>query len=80
MSEIAHADFPDEWPDLTHALLHLLSSGNADAVHGSLRVLADFCKSDLTEDQLIPLASELLPKLLLVLQTDSVSILLRSGG
>lgn len=75
VSDIAHADFPDEWPDLTQALIALLSSNHPEAVHGGLTVLADFCKTDLTEDQLIPLASHLLPKLLAVFQSDQVRML-----
>lgn len=73
VSEVAHSDFPDEWPNLTQSLITLLSSNWPDAVHGALTVLADFCKTDLTEDQLLPLASDLLPKLLVVFENSEVN-------
>lgn len=72
ISLIAHADFPDEWPNLIQDLVGLLSNGHPDAVHGTLSVLSDFCKTDLSEDQLIPLASDLLPKVLMVFQSSQV--------
>ena len=73
ISELAHCDWPDEWPELTTLLLGLLSSGQPDAVHGALRVLTDFVKTDLAEDQLLPIAQTMLPALLHVLNDIAVS-------
>lgn len=39
MSSIAQWDWPDEWPQLFDILMQILSSADADAVHGSMRVL-----------------------------------------
>ncbi|KAM0788544.1 hypothetical protein ACM66B_001672 [Microbotryomycetes sp. NB124-2] len=75
-SEIAHPDWPDEWPTLMSELLHLIGSNSADAVDGGMRVLLDFVGIDLTEDQLLPIAKDMLPQLLGILgspQTHSPS-------
>ncbi|KAK4058553.1 hypothetical protein OIO90_000715 [Microbotryomycetes sp. JL221] len=66
-SEIAHPDWPDEWPTLMSELLQLISSNSADSVDGGMRVLLDFVGIDLTEDQLLPIAKDLLPQLLRIL-------------
>jgi hypothetical protein len=55
-----------------HSLLGLLDAGGPDAVHGALRVMTDFVKDDLTEDQLLPIAKEMLPKLLAILGAADV--------
>ena len=39
MSAIAHWDWPDGWPDLFNILMNALTSGDANAVHGAMRVL-----------------------------------------
>lgn len=66
--EIAKADFPDEWPDLFDQLVRLLETNSADAVNGSLRVMAELVAEELAEDQLIPLSQLVLPKLLTILR------------
>nr|KAK4053501.1 hypothetical protein OIV83_001668 [Microbotryomycetes sp. JL201] len=66
-SEIAHPDWPDEWPTLMSELLQLISSSSAEAVDGGMRVLLDFVGIDLTEDQLLPIAKDMLPQLLGIL-------------
>ncbi|KAH8920893.1 ARM repeat-containing protein [Atractiella rhizophila] len=72
VSNIAHTDYPDAWPNLPQQLLTLLSSPNATSVHGALRVLNDFVGADLSEDQLIPLARDMLPRLQDIFQTRQV--------
>ncbi|KZT02228.1 ARM repeat-containing protein [Laetiporus sulphureus 93-53] len=67
LTTIASADWPDEWPDLLDALIALLSSNSPASVHGSMQVLAEFIKSDLTEDQILPILRQLLPILLNIL-------------
>ncbi|KAI6163683.1 armadillo-type protein [Pisolithus thermaeus] len=67
LSSIASCDWPDEYPDLLTSLIRLISSNSPDAVHGSMQVLTDFMKSDLTEDQILPVLRQLLPVLLAIL-------------
>lgn len=45
------------------SLIGLLNSNQRDATAGAMVVLADLVRTDLTEDQLIPLAQEMLPML-----------------
>ena len=40
MSAIAHWDWPEAWPDLFPVLMQALTSGDPNAVHGAMRVLA----------------------------------------
>lgn len=72
ISEIASSDWPDEWPNLLDSLVSLLGSGSPDSVHGAVRVMTDFVTSDLSEDQLLPLANTILPQLLRVLGDERV--------
>ena len=67
VSDIAHSDWPDEWPSLMSQLLSLVSSPSQLSVEGGMRVLKDFVGIDLTEDQLLPIAREMLPQLLSIL-------------
>ncbi|KIM88892.1 hypothetical protein PILCRDRAFT_244255 [Piloderma croceum F 1598] len=67
LSSIANCDWPDEYPDLLSSLITLLSSNSPDSVHGAMQVLTEFIKSDLTEDQLLPVLRQLLPVLLQIL-------------
>ncbi|KAI9638767.1 armadillo-type protein [Dioszegia hungarica] len=67
LSTIARFDWPDEYPDLLSSLVGLLHTGSPVSVHGSMRVIAEFVKNDLSEDQLLPVVRDLLPALLQVL-------------
>ncbi|ORY73226.1 ARM repeat-containing protein [Leucosporidium creatinivorum] len=82
ISDIAHPDWPDDWPTLMSQLLALVGpSSPPDAVDGGMRVLLDFVGIDLTEDQLLPIAREMLPQLLNILgspQTHSPATRARS--
>lgn len=73
MSLIASSDWPEEFPDLLKYLVDLLSSGSLDSTHGSMQVLSEFIKSDLTEDQILPVLRDLLPVLLNILGSSEVS-------
>lgn len=66
VSTVAHADWPDDWPELLDALVACLGSG-ADATHGAMQILVEFIKDDLTEDQLLPVLRTLMPALLEIL-------------
>ncbi|KAI0829067.1 ARM repeat-containing protein [Trametes gibbosa] len=79
ISSIANCDWPDEYPDLLSSLIGLLSSLSPDSVHGAMQVFTEFIKSDLTEDQLLPVLRQLLPVLVSILGTpDQHSPLTRS--
>ncbi|KIM47710.1 hypothetical protein M413DRAFT_62252 [Hebeloma cylindrosporum] len=67
LSSIANCDWPDEYPDLLTLLIGLLSSRSPASVHGSMQVFTEFIKSDLTEDQILPVLRDLLPVLLHIL-------------
>lgn len=40
VSAIAHWDWPEVWPELFQILMQALTSGDPNAVHGSMRVLS----------------------------------------
>ncbi|ORY34633.1 armadillo-type protein [Naematelia encephala] len=67
LSLIARYDWPEEYPDLLDNLVGLLAHGSPDSVHGAMRVVAEFVKNDLSEDQLLPVVRDLLPALLNIL-------------
>ncbi|KAG8901625.1 hypothetical protein FRB99_005185 [Tulasnella sp. 403] len=67
LSTIAQSDWPDECPDLLTSLITLLSSGSPDPVDGAMRVFAELTKSELSEEQLLPVLRQLLPVLLKIL-------------
>jgi hypothetical protein len=79
LSSIASCDWPDEYPDLLNGLIELISSSSPNSVHGAMQVLTEFIKSDLTEDQILPILHQLLPVLLAILNdTQQHSPLTRS--
>lgn len=69
---IAKSDWPDEYPELLTSLIALLSSNSSDSVHGAIQVLTEFIKSDLTEDQILPVLRDLIPVLLSILGSPQV--------
>ncbi|KAH9510177.1 Importin 9 [Bulinus truncatus] len=62
LSAIAHWDWPEVWPDLFPLLMQALTSGQPNAVHGSMRVLSEFCQ-DVTDTQMVHVAPLILPEL-----------------
>jgi len=72
MSLIASCDWPDEYPDLLSSLIVLVSSNSPESVHGAMQVFTEFIKSDLTEDQILPVLRRLLPTLLNILGSSEV--------
>ena len=73
MSTIANSDWPDEYPDLLNHLIQLLLSGSPGSIHGAMQVFTEFVRTDLTEDQLLPVMRELLPVLISILSASEVS-------
>jgi hypothetical protein len=72
LSEVANCDWPDEYPELLTLLISLISSNSPESVHGAMQVFTEFIKSDLTEDQILPVLRELLPVLLTILGSTEV--------
>jgi hypothetical protein len=75
LSTIANSDWPDEYPDLLNHLVQLLLSGSPSSTHGAMQVLTEFVRTDITEDQLLPVMRELLPVLMSVLSATEVRLL-----
>ena len=87
ISKIAHLDWPESWPHLFDELMALLKSGVPEQVHGATRVLAEFVRDDITDQQFPYIAPILLPELysvfvsevgLYVLFTDENKLLISS--
>ena len=74
LSSIANCDWPEEYPDLLKSLIGLVSSGSPASVHGAMQVFTEFIRSDLTEDQILPVLRDLLPVLLQILGSAQVRI------
>jgi hypothetical protein len=72
LSTIANSDWPDEYPDLLNLLVQLLLSGSSESIHGAMQVFTEFVRTDLTEDQLLPVMRELLPVLMSILSSSEV--------
>lgn len=78
VSTIARYDWPEDWPNLLTSLVQLLNSGSTDAVHGAMRVVLEFVKNDLSEDQIIPVIRDLVPALLSILGNTAHSFATRA--
>jgi hypothetical protein len=74
-SLIAHCDWPDEYPELLDHLITILGTDNVDGIHGSMQVMAEFVRSDVTEDQILPILRQLLPVLMNILGDPLVSLI-----
>ncbi|CAG8583428.1 15476_t:CDS:10, partial [Acaulospora colombiana] len=72
VSRIAQNDWPEGWPNLLDLLISLLKSGSPDRVHGAIRVMTEFVKSEITEQQFAQVAPLLLPELSRILQCEKI--------
>lgn len=59
VSKIASADFPEEWPDLLHKLMHIIPTGSEAQLHGALKVLAELVDDSFNDVQFFQVAKEL---------------------
>ena len=59
MSKIANVDFPDQWPNLLPAVLHLIPNATEAQLHGALKVLSDLVGDSLSEDQFFSVARDI---------------------
>lgn len=78
LSFITKADWPEDYPSLLNDLLLLISSGNNASIHGAMQVLTEFIRSELSEDQVLPILRQLLPLLLTILGSTEHSPLTRA--
>lgn len=76
VSKVANSDWPDDWPDLLDSVIALLSSNSPPSVHGAMQVLLEIIRTDLTEDQILPVLRQLMPLLLNILGAAEVIPLL----
>lgn len=80
VSKIASADFPDEWPELLPALLHIVndSASSNGALHGALKVLLDLVDTGFSEEQFFNTARDLVSSLFAVATAESRRPMLRA--
>ncbi len=72
--KIAHCDWPESWPDLFDNLMILLKSEKEEQVHGATRVLTEFVRDDMTDQQFPFIAPVLLPELYSLFIQKQVSL------
>jgi hypothetical protein len=80
VSKIAAADFPEQWPELLPALLHIINdpSSSDSALQGALRVLLDLVDTGFSEEQFFNVARELVSTLFAVATNESRKTMLRA--
>lgn len=82
LSSIANSDWPNDFPELLPGLFAILSpedeNKDQNAVHGAMRVLAEFVRSDIMEEQLLDLLRESMPVLLSVLRSPQTTFSTRT--
>jgi hypothetical protein len=59
VTKIANVDFPEQWPNLLPALLHLIPNATEAQLHGALKVLSDLVEDALSEDQFFTVARDI---------------------
>ncbi|KAL4893511.1 armadillo-type protein [Aspergillus ambiguus] len=80
VSKIASADFPEQWPELLPALLHIINDANStpSALHGALTVLSDLVDTGFNEEQFFNVARDLVTSLFGVASNQSRKPMLRA--
>ncbi|EKD12391.1 importin-beta domain-containing protein [Drepanopeziza brunnea f. sp. 'multigermtubi' MB_m1] len=78
VSKIANVDFPDQWPSLLPAILHMIPNAAEDQLHGALKVLSDLVEDSLSEDQFFSVARDIVKVVYDVAVSESRKPLLRS--
>ncbi|CAI7668697.1 unnamed protein product [Penicillium pancosmium] len=80
VSKIASADFPDDWPELLPALLHIINDASTTdiALHGALKVLLDLVDTGFGEEQFFNVARDLVSSLFSVAASESRKPILRA--
>lgn len=80
VSKIASADFPDDWPELLPALLHIINDVSTTdiALHGALKVLLDLVDTGFGEEQFFTVARDLVSALFAVATSETRRPILRA--
>ncbi|KAJ5098185.1 Armadillo-like helical [Penicillium argentinense] len=80
VSKIASADFPDDWPELLPALLHIINNASTTdiAMHGALKVLLDLVDTGFGEEQFFNVARDLVSGLFAVATSETRRPMLRA--
>ncbi len=78
VSKIANVDYPDQWPNLLPALLHLIPTSTDAQLHGALKVLGDLVEDGFNEDQFFKVARDLVKGVYDVAVNDSRKSTLRA--
>jgi hypothetical protein len=78
VSKIANVDFPEQWPTLLPALLHLIPNAADSQLHGALKVLSDLVDDSLSEDQFFAVARDIVKVVYDVAVSESRKPLLRA--
>ena len=78
MSKIANVDFPEQWPTLLPALLHLIPNAADSQLHGALKVLSDLVDDSLSEDQFFAVARDIVKVVYDVAVSETRKPLLRA--
>lgn len=78
VSNIASADFPDDWPDLLATLLQIIPDSSEARLHGALKVLADLVETGFKEEQFFKVAHELVSTVFNVATSPSQKPVLRA--
>ena len=78
VSQIASADYPDQWPSLLDALLRIIPEASDTKLHGALKVLAELVQDGLDEGQFFRAAQNLVNVLFLVAADESRKPVLRA--
>jgi importin-9 len=78
VSKIANVDFPEQWPTLLPALLHLIPNAADSQLHGALKVLSDLVDDSLSEDQFFAVARDIVKVVYDVAVSETRKPLLRA--
>lgn len=78
VSKIALVDFPEQWPSLLPAILHLIPNATDAQLHGALKVLGDLVDDSLSEDQFFNVARDIFKAVYDVAINDGRKSILRA--
>ncbi|KAF2094601.1 ARM repeat-containing protein [Rhizodiscina lignyota] len=78
VSKIANADFPEEWPELFPAVLHVIQTGSDAQLHGALKVLGELVDDCFNDEQFFAVARELIKSIFDIAANDSRKATLRA--
>ena len=72
ISKIAHLEWPEQWPNLFDLLMGQLNSSDMNQIHGTVRVLSELVKNDITDQHFPIMAPLLIPRLFTILSSPHV--------